>query len=147
MSCRGRSSRPANSSKIADTASQGVLNQLASLSTQDQSTAAGIPASEQANFKQIPLQNYTGTNFPTDTTAANYDLITGIQVVSRPQFLTYSIVSNSNPSLVTATLGVTDNNRLTLAYATGQTGTATITVQAKNQNGATVTQSFTVTVS
>src|SRR5206468_3329261 len=98
--------------KVADSASQGVLNALASLNTQDQSAAAGIPVSEQANFKQIPLQNYTGTSFPTDTTAANYDLITGVQVVSRPQFLTYSIVSNSNPSLVTASLGTGDNNRL-----------------------------------
>jgi len=97
-------------------------------------------------FNQIPLQNYTGTSFPTDTTADNYALISGVKVVSRPEFLTYSIVSNSNPKLVTPTLGTGDNNRLTLAYAAGQTGTATITVKATDTFGASVTDTFTVNV-
>src|SRR5207253_3007195 len=66
--------------------------------------------------------------------------------VSRPEFLTYSIVSNSNAKLVTPTLGTGDNNRLTLAYAAGQTGTATITVKATDTFGAFVTDTFTVNV-
>ena len=31
-------------------------------------------------FNTIPLNNYTGKNFPTDTTAANYDLIKNVTV-------------------------------------------------------------------
>ena len=37
--------------------------------------APALPATEQGVFNEIPLQNYTGTSFPTDTTAANYALL------------------------------------------------------------------------
>jgi cyclophilin family peptidyl-prolyl cis-trans isomerase len=94
-------------------------------------------------FDTLPLANYTGTNFPVDTTAANYAMITSAEVVSRPESLTYSVVSNSNPGLVATTI---IHNRLTLAYTPNQTGTATITVRATDQFGATVDQTFNVKV-
>ena len=51
----------------------------------------------------LPLNNYTGTNFPTDATASNFLLINDVAIVKRDEFLTYSVVSNSNSGLVTAT--------------------------------------------
>ena len=70
-------------------------------------------------------------------------MINSVVVNSRPEALTYSIVSNSNSSLVTASL---TNERLNLSYADGQTGSATLTVRATDQFGATADASFTVTV-
>ena len=59
------------------------------------------------------------THFPTDLTAADLLMLTSVTVDSRPESLSYSIVSNSNSSLVTASL---TNERLNLSYASGQTG-------------------------
>ncbi len=132
---------------VADATSIANMNALAAIPNSDQSSAPGLPSSEQGVFNEIPLQNYTGTNFPTDTTAANYALIQGVKILSRPEFLTYSVVSNSNPNLVTATLGTGDNNRLTVAATpNGGTGTATITVRATDTFGATVDDTFKVSV-
>ena len=63
-------------------------------------------------------------------------------VVSRPEFLTYSIVTNSNTTAVTA--AITDNR---LVLTANQAGTAVITVRATDQSGAFVEDTFTVTVS
>src|SRR5579884_86288 len=82
-------------------------------------------------------------NFPSDANAANFLVLNSVTVDSRPESLTYSIVSNSNSSLVTASL---TNERLNLSYANGQSGTATITVRATDQFGATADATFTVTV-
>lgn len=57
--------------------------------------------------------------------------------------LTLSIVRNTNSSLVTSTL---NGNTLTLAYASNQTGTATITIRATAADDEFVETSFTVTV-
>lgn len=119
--------------KIDGPADQSVIDTLTS-----------APVTPQTGFSEIPLNNYTGSNFPTDTTAANYDLVQDIAIVSRNEVLAYSVVGNNNSSLVTASI---DNNRLTLQYATDQVGTATITVQATDRFGLTVQASFTVTVS
>ena len=54
------------------------------------------------------------------------------------------VKGNTNPDLVTATI---DARKLTLTYAAGRTGTATITVQAKNPVTKSKTRTaFTVTV-
>ena len=117
--------------KVVSQADLGVVNALASIPTHDE---GGV-------FSEIPLQSYTGTNFPTDTTAANYALVSSISVVRRTDFLTYTVVSNSNPAAVSTGLS---HNRLTLTA--GQAGTAIITVRATNQSGAFVEASFHVTV-
>ena len=64
-------------------------------------------------------------------------------VDSRPEMLTYSVVGNTNPALVTPAV---NNERLTLNYTPGLTGSAVITVQATDTFGASVQTSFTVTV-
>ena len=63
-------------------------------------------------------------------------------ITRQGDFLTYSVVWNTN--LVVASTSVA-NERLTVQA--GQSGTTTITVQATNQRGQSVTTSFNVTVS
>jgi hypothetical protein len=58
--------------------------------------------------------------------------------------LTFEIVSNSRPDLVTAV--VTHNNRLTLDYLNAGTGVATIVVRATDKDGLSVTRSFTISI-
>src|SRR5262249_38904217 len=116
---------------------------LGAIPTQDQSKAAALPASEQGVFGQIPLQNYTGTGFPTDTTAANYALVQSAQIISRGDFLTYTVVSNGNPGLVTPTV---KSERLTRPYRGGRRGPATLVVRATARFGVSVDSTFHVTV-
>jgi cyclophilin family peptidyl-prolyl cis-trans isomerase len=122
--------------KVAGPADQAVLNFLGLTPVSDKSSANSA-------FNQMPLNNYTGTNFPSDATADNFLLIQNVTVDSRPEFLTYSVIGNTNPSLVTTSV---NNERLTLSYAPGRTGSAVITVRATDTFGATVQTSFTVTV-
>ena len=122
--------------KINGPADQAVLNTLTSATVTNQS-------SFNSAFDTLPLNNYTGSNFPTDSTAANYDLVNDVAIVSRNEVLTYSVVANSNPGLVTTSIV---NNRLTLQYTPNQIGTATIAVQATDQFGATVKTFFNVKV-
>ncbi len=123
--------------QVANAASQAVINKFEGFTVTDES-------SNNSALNTLPLQNYTGTNFPTDTTANNFAIINSAQVISQGDFLTYSVVSNSNSAVVTPS--ITDE-RLTLTYPTTATaGTSTIVVKATNTFGLTVTQSFTVTV-
>jgi cyclophilin family peptidyl-prolyl cis-trans isomerase len=127
--------------KVVSPADQAVIDALAALPTKNESTAAGLSASQKSAFGEIPMQNYTGTNFPTDTTKANYAIINGVTITQQSEALTYSIVSNSAPTLATATI---TNNRLTVqGVASGQT---TVTVRATDKAGAFVDTTVTVTV-
>ena len=92
-------------------------------------------------LNEVPLNGGTVADFPTDS--SKYLVINSITTTKRDEFLTYSIVSNSNPTLVNATL---TNEQLTLTRGTG-TGTTTIIVQATDRFGASVIQSVAVTVS
>jgi cyclophilin family peptidyl-prolyl cis-trans isomerase len=129
--------------QVAGAADQAALDTLGKTPVLDESK--GDPSSP---FNTIPLTNYpaTGTNFPTDTTAANYLLIKDVAVVNRDEFLKYSVVSNSNPNLVGPVVNAADNSLLYLQYAANQTGTATITVRATDRYGASVDATFQVTV-
>jgi cyclophilin family peptidyl-prolyl cis-trans isomerase len=105
---------------------------------------ATIPIQNQGGaFTDIPLIDYNGTNFPTDTTRDNFALVSNIAVVRRTELLTYTVVSNSNPALVTASI---DRNRLTLSYTPDQFGTADLVIRATDSGGATVETSVRVTV-
>lgn len=123
---------------------ESIIN-LATLgltSTQNMSArpvAATMPA---VGLSNVPLTGYTGANFPTDATLDNYMRIDSIAIDRRDEFLTYSVTS-SNPSLVSAIL---QNRTLTLDYMDNQFGSATITVTATDRFGATVVQTFNVTV-
>ncbi len=59
--------------------------------------------------------------------------------------LTYTIITNSDTSLVTATINNT-TDLLTLSYQPDSSGTADITIQAEDAGGLTVQDSFTITV-
>jgi cyclophilin family peptidyl-prolyl cis-trans isomerase len=120
--------------KVVSGADQRVLNTLASATITDESSFNGALSS-------IPLNHYTGTKFPTDTTSANYDLISSVDVVRQTEQLTYSVVSNSNSSAATASISF---GQLDL-HPVGQ-GTATIVVQATDKAGKTAQVTFTVSV-
>jgi cyclophilin family peptidyl-prolyl cis-trans isomerase len=128
--------------KVLNPSDMQVVDALAAIPTQDQGSAPALPASEQGVFTQIPLQNYSGSNFPTDTTADNYALLHDIALIRQPEALVYSVDGNSNSSVVSATVL---QNRLTLVGL--QPGISVITVQATNKSGGQVVSSFTVTVS
>jgi cyclophilin family peptidyl-prolyl cis-trans isomerase len=115
-----------------------VVNALAAIPTQDRS-------STNSAFTNLPLVNYPSSdmNFPKDTTAANYALINSATVTRTSDELSYSVVNNTNPGLVTTSV---TGRSLTLTYTAGQTGTAAITVQATDKMGASVTTTFNVTV-
>ena len=129
--------------KLHSAADQTVVDALTAYTVQNQSNAAALPSNQKGVFDSIPLKNYTGTTFPTDTTLANYAAITGATIITQPEALTYSIVSNSNTAAVTTAIV---NNRLTVTKVTGQTGAATITVRATDKGGLTKDMTFTVNV-
>jgi cyclophilin family peptidyl-prolyl cis-trans isomerase len=112
-----------------------VIDSLATATVRDESSTN--PA-----LSQLPLVNFTGTKFPQDASTANFEVITNI-AASPNESLRYSVVSNSNPGLVSTNL---QNEKLTLNYTKGMTGSAVITVKATDDFGASVTSSFTVNV-
>jgi peptidyl-prolyl cis-trans isomerase A (cyclophilin A) len=122
---------------------QALLTTLAGTATQNMSTSPAGTSLKTVDLLNVPLFNYNGgaANFPKQTTASNYILIKDVAVVSRPEFLTYSVVSNSAPQVVSATV---TNERLTLTGLSA--GTATITVRATDVLGNTVDTAFTVNV-
>jgi cyclophilin family peptidyl-prolyl cis-trans isomerase len=127
-------------------ADMAVLQKLASTKALDETGGSAT-----SPFKELPMNNYTGTHFPTDSTAGNYIGITGITVVNRPESLTYTVSLSSNlTGLVTATVA---NERLTVAFTPPTAPltvpvTGSMTVTATNQFGATVTtQAIQITVS
>ncbi len=128
--------------ELADTSSQTALTALATTPVKDESGSAAASANPDFGLSTIPLNGYTGTNFPTDAKTSNFMVINNVTIDKQTELLTYSVTS-SNPSLVTAS---TSNEWLTLNYVSGQTGSATITVTAMDLYGVTITQSFNVTV-
>jgi cyclophilin family peptidyl-prolyl cis-trans isomerase len=118
---------------IASTQAGNVQNMSSS------SVASSLPT---VDLTTIPLPGYTGgtTNFPKQTTTANYVILNSM-TVNRPDFLTYSVVSNTNPSVVTATI---TNEQLTLTGV--GVGSATVTVKATDQFGKSVQTTIQVNV-
>jgi len=127
--------------KLVGAADQAVVDELAALPVHDESAATGLPANIRGAFGEVPLKDYTGTNFPTDTTADSYAMITGVSIVSQPEALTYTVESNTTPTVASATI---DHNRLKIQGLAA--GTTTITVKATDKAGASVTTTVTVTV-
>ena len=88
-------------------------------------------------------------DFHVSEDAANTSLELFPQVFNDPDIstnsdsLTFVVTGNSNPQLVTSTLAGT---RLNLAYGANLSGEVRITVQARDRNGASVEDIFTVTV-
>ncbi len=117
--------------KIVGAADQTVLD-----------TIEAIPTRTIGGLSDVPLVNYpTGTI--SDATAANFVKINDVTVDRRRESLTYTVVSNTNTSLVAASIV---NNRLTLNYTPDLVGTALITIRATDSHGATFETTFPVTV-
>jgi cyclophilin family peptidyl-prolyl cis-trans isomerase len=131
--------------QVADAGSQAVLNALVNSETaiNNESASPAAASLPNVNLSTFPLNAYTGTNFPTDATAANFLTNNSFTIDHQDEILTYSVVGDTHPGLVTASL---TNEFLKLSYAAGQTGNATITVRATDRYGATADTSFTVTV-
>jgi cyclophilin family peptidyl-prolyl cis-trans isomerase len=122
-------------------------------------------ATSQAVFKALqatPVQNESGANsafgtllinsgsnlaaFPKNTKQSDYLVVNDVRIVKQDESLTYSVVSNSNPAIVNAQFTAGHPEVLSLQPVAGQSGTATITVQATDQFGASVQTSFQATI-
>lgn len=94
------------------------------------------------DLSNVPLNNYTGTDFPLDARRNNYVVIEGVTVNRREEFFRYQVRS-SNPALVSAALV---NEQLILTPSRTRSGVATITVTTLDRRGNAVQEAFTVTV-
>jgi cyclophilin family peptidyl-prolyl cis-trans isomerase len=134
----------------------GMVTDSQSLTNLQKFVSQYTPTNESSvnsNFFALPLLNgFTpASNFPTGATTADIAVVNSVGVVTPPTGqLTYSVLSNSNPAVVTATLG-SNNSGSTfsanqLKLVANQAGTAVITLQITDSKGDTVTKQFTVTV-
>jgi cyclophilin family peptidyl-prolyl cis-trans isomerase len=128
--------------QVADSSAQSILTTLAGTPVVNESSSSVASANPSVDLTDLPLTNFTGTSFPSGASTNNYMVINSITVDTQNDFLTYSATS-SNPNLVTATVS---NEWLSLDYKPDQTGTAAITVTATNKYGASVQQTFDVSV-
>lgn len=111
-----------------------VVDNLAALPTQNR----------QGAFNEIPLVNFPRSEeFPDELQRSNLALIKSVLIRRLHDFMTFSVVNNTNMNLVNASVS---NNNLTLSYQTGQTGTAAITIRATDRDGLFVETTFNVTV-
>ncbi len=94
----------------------------------------------QSAFTDLPLQvNPTPPLVTGDQNLVRYRSIT----VSQVNELQFTVINNSNPDLVNATIV---NNQLVLSYGSAANRTADITVRATNLLGQSIEDTFTVTV-
>ena len=146
-----------NLSKVTGTTNTSTTSTTSKIKKFDASNATGVNASVRGALNDLPLDDYkngvakttteinasnppnpndkTGSNFATDTTAANFLRILGVDTVVRDEVLTYTVVSNSNPTLFSDPTHLIKDNRLTLTTAADQVGTATIVVRATDKHG------------
>ncbi len=131
---------------ITSLANNTVLNDLATSDITNQSLTNGALSSLPLNSVYDP-DNDAGTtnnndpNFLTTVEPADFVKITDVEVVRRDEFLTYSIVDNSNsdPTHVTASI---ENNRLIVNRTAGGDDTTSITIRATDKFGASFEQVF-----
>jgi cyclophilin family peptidyl-prolyl cis-trans isomerase len=123
--------------QVAGSDDQAVLSSFASLYTPTD-FSNGDPNSP---FQNVPMTGYTGTNFPTDATTANFARLLSIDIVNRDEWLTYSVDPSSVPAGLTAAF---TGSQLALTATPGQEGTAALVVTATDRYGATVTGTLNV---
>ncbi|HVS35235.1 MAG TPA: peptidylprolyl isomerase [Gemmataceae bacterium] len=126
----------------SDPTSQAVFEALQSTPVQNESDFNSA-------FNVLPISSSANlTSFPTNTTPSDYLTINNVQIVKQDESLTYSVVGNSNPSLVSTSFvaGHPEVLSINSLNPSATSGTATITVQATDQFGASVQASFQVTV-
>ncbi len=95
----------------------------------------------QTAFSNVPVitGDISTFQFSSDNDFARYQSIT----VSQQDELSFEIVGNTNPGLVTPSFNGTE---LVLDYVNGQAGTTNLTVRATNLQGQTIDDSFALTV-
>jgi len=121
-----------------------VFGQVTGNGQQVLDAIAQVPTFDLPEFQGVPLRNnFSGTSFQ-DATANNVVLFNSITRLADP--LTYTVVSNDNPGLVTVTPPAQGGSQLQLAYTQNTTGTANIVIRATDVDGSFVDHSFTVTV-
>ncbi|MEO1208126.1 MAG: peptidylprolyl isomerase [Cyanobacteria bacterium J06638_20] len=105
---------------------------------------AALPVFRLANtpFTNVPLILDDPSN-PVVDGEENFVRFRDISVSSTRE-LTFAVVNNSNPNIVSVRL--TPNNRLVLDYVPGRSGTADITIRATNLTGVSVEDTFRLTV-
>ncbi len=141
--------------QLTDLTSQTTLSTLAATATKNAGASAAAAALPGVDLANVPLTNYAGGTttttsaaFPADAVRNNFMVINNITIDKQDEFLIYRVVSVTNPAsatdLVTATL---NNEHLSLTYAAGKIGTATVVVEATDRYGATMQQTFKVSVS
>lgn len=117
-------------------------NVVSGIDTVDKINA--LPKANLGSFTDLPvLNNYTGNTIGGLDAAINLVTINDVVVDSRGEMLTFTIVNNSNPDVVTPTIV---GNKLTLAYSATNTGTSVIQVRATDLSGRSVDSAFTVRV-
>jgi hypothetical protein len=102
-------------------------------------------------LNDAPVRNYTANDLPAIPAANQLVVVSNFVVdptiqgaLGGDSQLTFSVLSNSNPNLVTPAIDA--NRRLMLDFSNTLTGSATITIRATDPQGETVDESFTVTV-
>jgi cyclophilin family peptidyl-prolyl cis-trans isomerase len=126
--------------RLVGAADQATVNRLAAFIPRDATPGVDSP------FDTVPTTNYTGTDFPNDATLANFARILDVEIIRRDEFLSYAVVSNSNPDLVTITPDPLSPNQYRVV-TTGSEGTAEVVIRASDRYGASITRTFTFTVS
>lgn len=81
-------------------------------------------------------------NLPNPFTSDNFVRYRNISIAQRDE-LTFQVVSNTNPAIVSATIS---NNRLVLDYEANQSGTAEIVIRATNLLGETTDDTFSISI-
>ncbi len=136
-------------SVASDPTSQAVFQALQSSNVTNESSfnsAFGGTSPSGEPTPTLPISSAANlTNFPTNTTPSDYLTINGVQVTKQDESLTYSVVGNTDPSLVNVSF-VAGHPEVLSVNPVGSSGTATITVQATDDFGLTVQTSFQVTV-
>jgi cyclophilin family peptidyl-prolyl cis-trans isomerase len=133
---------------VADSTSLNNLQHFATQYTPTDESASN------SNFFALPLANgFTpASNFPIGATTADLALTNSVTVTKPPTGqLTYAIVGNTDPTVVTATLGANTAGSIfsasQLQLVGKNAGSSVITVQITDAKGEIVTKQFTVTVS
>lgn len=128
-----------------------VLNDLVSPGGTSNTTVTNQAASTgNSALNELPLDDYSGSSFPTDATPDNFLRILNIaETVARNEKLTYSLMSGNSPvAMIDTTLFTAEivNHRLKVTPKANQSGMADIVVRATDLSGESVTTTFKVRV-
>jgi hypothetical protein len=107
----------------------------------------GIVAQRFGRNEAPASSGLSNVNVPQDAPDTVVNLWAGFDdVADEDGQLAFAVVGNTNPALFSSTAITPANGRLTLDYAPGQTGQATLTVRATDTGGLFTEASFVVTV-